>query len=135
MSNISKACKSLVERPEPVRKLNYLFLTAGFVSFRGRNDTSEGLDKRFALEFYARWKFVMEMMPLLQAAKDAGEDARVVTVLAAGSGGKVNLEDPGLERTYNAWTVGSAAPKYNDLMVEVRGYLVRIHCAYFFERT
>lgn len=61
----------------------------------------------------------MELMPLLKAAKDAGEEARVVSVLASGHGGKPNLEDPGLKKTYSVRTVASAAPLYNDLMVQV----------------
>lgn len=55
------------------------------MTLKGRDETSEGMDKKLALNYYARWKFVHDLMPLLEKAKAAGEDARVLTVLAAGS--------------------------------------------------
>jgi hypothetical protein len=43
------------------------------------------MDKKLALNYYARWKFVYDLMPLLEKAKAQGEEARVLTVLAAGT--------------------------------------------------
>lgn len=37
---------------------------------------------------------------MLQAAKDSGEEARVVSVLAAGMGGQLDREDLGVKKTY-----------------------------------
>jgi hypothetical protein len=68
-------------------------ISQGFFSMFGSfDDNGEGLDKKFCLHFYSRFKFVTELAPLLQAAKDAGEEARVVTVLAAGSGNQADLK-------------------------------------------
>ena len=64
-------------------KLNYVFVTTGFVTLRGRDETSEGLDTKLALNYYTQWKFVYELMPLMRKAKDAGEDTQVMSVLAA----------------------------------------------------
>lgn len=60
--------------------------------FGSFDDNGEGLDKKFCLHFYSRFKFVTELAPLLQAAKDAGEEARVVTVMGAGRGSRADLK-------------------------------------------
>lgn len=59
------------------------------ITLNGRDETSdsEGLDKKLALHYYARWKFIKDLIPLLRRAKDAGEDAKVLSVLGAGHGG------------------------------------------------
>lgn len=58
----------------------------------GFQDNGDGLDKKLVAHFYSRYKFFTELAPQLQAAKDAGEEARVVSVLAAGYGGTIDLE-------------------------------------------
>lgn len=52
----------------------------------------------FSLSFYSRFKFVSELLPLLQTAKNDGEEARVLTVLAAGRGGPIDLDNIGLRK-------------------------------------
>ncbi|KAJ2968568.1 hypothetical protein NUW54_g13177 [Trametes sanguinea] len=51
-------------------------------------------------------------------AKEAGEDAKVMSVLAAGHGGPVNLDDLALKKNYSALKAGLASPTYTDLMME-----------------
>jgi len=85
---------------------------------KGRDETVEGLDKKLALNYYARWKFINDLMPLLRKAKDAGEDAKVMSVLGAGTGGVIDLDDLGVKKRYNLYTAGVAAATYNDLMIE-----------------
>jgi hypothetical protein len=43
-----------------------------------------------------------------------------MTVLHAGGGGKVDLSDLGLKRTFTLSRAASAGSSYNDCMVEVR---------------
>lgn len=77
-------------------------MSAGFLTTKGGfNDNGEGIDKKLALHFYSRFKFFVELAPLLQAAKDAGEEVRVVSVLGAGHGGKLDPEDLGLTKSYS----------------------------------
>ena len=64
-------------------KINFLVLTAGALSPTS-SKTSEGLDKRVALHYYSRWTFIHGLLPALQAARDAGEDAKVMSVYATG---------------------------------------------------
>ncbi|PCH35022.1 NAD(P)-binding protein [Wolfiporia cocos MD-104 SS10] len=101
-----------------LQKVNFLVLSPGFMNLRGRDESPEGIDKRLALNYYARWKFIQDLMPLLRKARDNGEDASVMTVLAPGTGWKIDLDDLGLKKSYSAFKALSAVPTYNDLMIE-----------------
>lgn len=82
-------------------------------------DNGEGLDELFVLSFYARFKFVSELLPLLQSAKDAGEEARVLTVLAAGRGGPVDMDNIGLKNNYTPRMGMMQGVTYCSLAIEV----------------
>ncbi|KAF9515445.1 hypothetical protein BS47DRAFT_1262634, partial [Hydnum rufescens UP504] len=125
MSNVSAACKSLTSNStsssagsRPLTKLNFLFMTPGILSTRGFTPTSEGIDRKLSLNFYTRFKFAMELAPLLEAAADAGEDARVISVLAPGTGRKIDAQDLGLKKSYTLIRAASMASTANDLMVQ-----------------
>lgn len=64
-------------------------------------DNGEGVDVGYAINFYGRWKFFLELQPYLEAAADAGEDARVVSILAAGLGAKMDRDDLGLRKSWS----------------------------------
>ncbi|KAG8931698.1 hypothetical protein FRC03_002914 [Tulasnella sp. 419] len=115
LSNISQACSNLKTR---ITSLNYLVLSQGIFTFSDRIETSEGLEIKLALHFYGRWKFVDELMGLLQKAKQKGEEARVMSVLAAGYGKAIDTDDLGLKKHFSLMNAGTTAPTYNDLMVE-----------------
>jgi len=115
MKNVQSTTTSLIST---LPKLNYVFATPGYLTRRGRGETSEGLDRKLALNYYARWKFTYDLMPLLRKAKDAGEDAKVMSVLAAGNGGPIDLDDLGLKKEFTLSAAGVAAATYNDLMME-----------------
>lgn len=89
------------------------------MTLRGRDETTEGIDKKLAVDYYSRWTFVHDLMPLLRKAKDAGEDAKYMSVLAAGEGGVIDLDNLGLKNGYSLPSVVVAAATYNDLMIEV----------------
>lgn len=116
MKNVHSATDSLKSRLE---RTNYLFLTCGTANHMGpRDETEEGLDKMVALRYYARWKFIYDLQPLLKAAKDKGEAASVVSVMVAGMGKKVDMDDFGLKKTYSTWNMIFSPPTYNDAMIE-----------------
>jgi hypothetical protein len=50
---------------------------------------------------------------------DADEDAKVMSVLGAGAGGEIDLNDLGLKKHYSVLNAALAAPTYTDLMFEV----------------
>ena len=117
MKNVHATTTELLSR---LPKVNFLVQSPGFLTLRGRDETEEGLDKKMALNYYARWKFTHDLMPLLRKAKDAGEDAKVFSVLAAGKGGEIDLDDLGLKKNYSVLGSAMTTPTYNDLMFEVR---------------
>ncbi|EJU04842.1 NADP-binding protein [Dacryopinax primogenitus] len=115
MDEIAKVSADLRER---LPKLNYLFLSQGILTMKGRTETTEGIDRKLALHLYGRWKFVFELMPLLDRAKGMGEEARVVTVLSAGGNGKVIWDDLDLKKNYSLVTAKNHATTGNDIMVD-----------------
>ncbi|KAI0769759.1 hypothetical protein BD413DRAFT_556645 [Trametes elegans] len=115
MRNVQATTSALLAR---LPKLNFLVLSPGLFHFRGREDTEEGIDRRLGLHYYTRWKFIYDLLPLLRKAKDAGEDAKVMSVLAPGSGRPIDLDDLGLKKNYSFPKAGVASPTYTDLAME-----------------
>jgi hypothetical protein len=105
-------------------KVNFLVMSPGFLTLMGRDETEEGIDKKLALNYYARWKCLYELALLLTAAEDKGEDAKVMSILAAGKGGQIDLDDLGLKKNYSVRNAAMASPTYTDLMMEVSLYLL-----------
>ena len=116
MRNVQATTTSLRER---LPKINFLMLSPGLFNLHGRDETVEGIDKRLGLHYYARWKFVYDLLPLVRRAKDAGEDAKIMSILGAGHGGPVDLNNLGLKKSFSPAKAGLASPTYTDLMFEV----------------
>ncbi|GLB40820.1 putative KR domain containing protein [Lyophyllum shimeji] len=115
MRNVEAVTKDLRAR---MPKINFLVMSPGYMALRGRDETEEGLDRKLAVHYYARWKFVDGLLPALRRAKAAGEDARVLSVLSAGHGAEIDLDDLGLKKTFSVSKAAVQAPTYNDLMLQ-----------------
>ncbi|KAF5008996.1 hypothetical protein FDECE_4759 [Fusarium decemcellulare] len=61
-----------------------LFLSAGYLPFTGRQETSEGLEASQVVSYYSHVVFIMRLLPQLREAAKSSESARVINVLAAG---------------------------------------------------
>ncbi|EGO04070.1 hypothetical protein SERLA73DRAFT_175808 [Serpula lacrymans var. lacrymans S7.3] len=118
MKNVHSMTRGLLSR---LPKLNFLVLSPGILTLKGRDETDEGIDRKLALHYYARWKITNDLLPLLRKAKDVGEDAKMITVLGAGYGGKVYLDDLGLKSNYSLANAGNVGCSYNDMMVQEFG--------------
>lgn len=60
------------------------------------------------------------LIPLLQKAKDAGEDAKVMSVLSGGlDSGEIDLNDLGLKTGYSPAAAARTTATYNNLMIQV----------------
>ncbi|KAG6879025.1 hypothetical protein C0992_005775 [Termitomyces sp. T32_za158] len=116
MKNVESVTKDLLAR---VPKINFLVMSPGIMTMKGRDETEEGIDTKLAVHYYARWKFIDRLIPALVKAKEAGEDAKVLSVLAAGKGGDIDLSDLGLKKTFSVTNAALATPTYNDLMLQV----------------
>lgn len=90
LRKVDEACKEIQAKE---KKVNLLFMTIGYVTMKGRNETAEGLDHKFALHYYARARFMQKLAPLLdEAANDADAKARLSRV--------VSVYDPALGKNY-----------------------------------
>ena len=124
--NVAEVTAGLLER---LPKVNYIVLTSGgtppiWSAIRGiQHPTKEGLDRIIALNVYSRAKFLLDLVPLLQKARDAGEDARVLDVLAAGYGGPIDFNDMGLRKTYGLTKIRPTTVTYTDMIMEVSNTL------------
>ena len=113
-----------------VEEINYLCMSQGIMTMKTKDDTEEGIDRKMSLHFYSRYRipilgltisFLLGnlLLPKLEKSADKGEDARVLSVLAAGKGGAIDLNDLGLKDSYGLKRKADSATTYNDLMIEV----------------
>jgi hypothetical protein len=115
MKNVKTASEEILAQ---YLKINHLIMSPGFLATSGRDETSEGIDKNLAVHYYARWKFIDRLLPALRQAKEAEEESRVFSVLAAGTASA--KDDLGLKKGYSVQAAAYFAPTYNDLMIQAR---------------
>lgn len=116
MKNVETATTDILSRYSTI---NFLVLSTGIMTMKGRDETEEGLDTKLAVHYYSRWKFIKDLLPTLNKASSEGQDAKVFSVLAPGKGGEIDLNDLGLKKTFSVTNAALQAPTYNDLMMEV----------------
>ncbi|CAN9169046.1 unnamed protein product [Alternaria alternata] len=80
LSEVQRVCDR-IKRLEG--SIDLLFMTAGYVNFSGRHNTSEGLEISHALEFYSRICFTQNLLPLLRSSGRA----RVMSIRSGGMEG------------------------------------------------
>lgn len=102
LRKVDEACREIKEKE---KKVNLLFMTIGTMTMAGRTETEEGLDRKFALHYYARTRFVHQLAPLLDAA--AAHDAATGSPLSR----VVSVYDPTLGK-------GSNVPDFTDLSLK-----------------
>jgi hypothetical protein len=62
------------------------------------------------------------LIPKLERAAEKGEEARVLSVLGAGSGGTIDVNNLGLSNA-GLKRKADSSTTYTDLMIEVRPYV------------
>ncbi|KAL2433601.1 Oxidoreductase [Exophiala dermatitidis] len=85
LKSVDNVCHEIKSKEETI---NLLFLTTGTM-VTGK-DTDEGLNYPAAVTFYARMRFIVNLLPLVRKATDL---RRVVTVFAATKEGPVDTGD------------------------------------------
>jgi NAD(P)-dependent dehydrogenase (short-subunit alcohol dehydrogenase family) len=112
LKKVDEVCKDIQEMEE---KVNVLVLTTGMMTYKGRDETNEGLDKKLSLHYYARMRFIANLLPQLNAAANsppstsarATEErkprglASVVSVLEAGGEAQLIQDDLSLKSNYS----------------------------------
>ncbi|PWY68619.1 hypothetical protein BO70DRAFT_344715 [Aspergillus heteromorphus CBS 117.55] len=127
LTNVDSVCAEIAAKE---KKLNLLFMTPGYLTLKGRDETAEGLDRKFVLHYYARMRFITNLLPLLTAAaEDASANtnarlSRVVSVLdphasiRAGGAGKLDLADLSLKHTFSLKSCGAHTTIMGNLFLE-----------------
>ncbi|KAG9046097.1 hypothetical protein FS837_005084 [Tulasnella sp. UAMH 9824] len=121
MKNVVKAAEEVKHKISEAdgnkSTLNYLVLSQGILTMKGFDPTSEGIDRKLALHFYGRWKFVDELLPLLQKASSDGEEARVMSILDPKVSAPLDTTDLGLKIAFSLSKAANHATSYNDNFV------------------
>ncbi|KAF3390018.1 hypothetical protein DPV78_011854 [Talaromyces pinophilus] len=101
--------KSLQER-----KLDILIMTQGVMTFEGRLETPEGIDRKMALDYYGRQLLVREMTPILE------ENAWVIFVLNGKESipSHLNWNDLDMKNAYTVWGAAKQAAVMLDISVQ-----------------
>lgn len=116
-----KAIREVTSRlNNELTKVNYIVVSTGFFSMTGRDPTPEGIDRRLACNFYARFRFIYDLIPLIDKAAANGEDVGVMSVLSAGRGGAVDITDLGLLKGYSLRNAENYGSTCTDSAFEVR---------------
>lgn len=115
LRNVDDVCKKIKERED---RVNVLFMTCGFFTMKGgRQDTEEGLDRKLALHYYTRARFIEKLAPLLKAASSPNTMSpstptlsRVISILDGRTGlsATPNFADLALEKP-GAYGLAAAA--------------------------
>ncbi|PVF95841.1 NAD(P)-binding protein [Serendipita vermifera] len=115
MKNVHEAVQQITSK---IDKINYLVCSIGGLGLV-RTETEEGNELSFATRVYARLKFFHELMPLVQKAKAAGEDGRIMSILAAGLGGPIDLNDLEATQGFGMMKGNAYSATYNDVIIKV----------------
>ncbi|KAG9003946.1 hypothetical protein FRB90_011084 [Tulasnella sp. 427] len=117
MRNITSAAKDITEKLN-VTKINYLALSQGGYPLGPNQPCLNGIDRRMVLEFYSRWKFIDELLPLLELAATTKEEARVLIIKGPTQKQVIDPEDFGLRKNSSALVQTKATCIYNNMFVE-----------------
>ncbi|GLB02736.1 hypothetical protein AtubIFM57258_006200 [Aspergillus tubingensis] len=98
LKNVDTTCREIAQKES---KVNLLFLSAGILTTQGRTETTEGLDRKLSLHYYARMRFADNLLPLLNQAASSDRLARVVSVFSPGNEGKLIEDDLELRSNYS----------------------------------
>ncbi|KAG9003945.1 hypothetical protein FRB90_011083, partial [Tulasnella sp. 427] len=107
-----------IKRKVPEGGLNYLVLSQGIWPFGEAKPALNGIDARFVLNFYSRWKFVDELMPLLEKAGNNGQDARVMSVLNPSVKIPIDLDDLGMKKGDSGFARANMSTAYTNVLIE-----------------
>ena len=110
IKNVDLACEEIKSKE---KKVDILFLSAGFLSWDGRNgmavpismriqgwyavDTPEGIDVAQSLRYYSRLRFVHDLLPLLTASPVP----RVISILGGGKENAIDLNDLEVKKDFS----------------------------------
>lgn len=99
-------------------KINFIVVSPGSSRMGGRDETSEGIDRTMACGFYARFKMIYDLAPLVEKAAENGEQTGVMSVFAAGKSSAIDLNDLGLVKIFTMGRAYNQMVTYKDSVFE-----------------
>ncbi|KAK9482729.1 hypothetical protein V1527DRAFT_475450 [Lipomyces starkeyi] len=79
------------------QNLDLVFLSAGYLSLAGRQETSEGIDTFCSLCYFGRLRIIDNLLPLLSASLNP----RVISIFNAGKERAIDINDLELRNSYS----------------------------------
>jgi len=111
IKNVDTICDEIKAKEQ---KLDYIFVSTGYLTLEGRKETSEGIDTLAALDYYSRLRIIHNLLPLLRAATLP----RVISVLGGGGEEKLNINDIELRNDYSLIKAAGQYTTQNTLAFE-----------------
>ncbi|KAI9849119.1 MAG: hypothetical protein M1837_005349 [Sclerophora amabilis] len=114
LKSVDTACDEIRAKEE---RVNVLFMSQGVLNMK-QDVTPEGLDRKFSLHYYSRIRFASNLLPQLTTASKSGGLSRVISVLAAGTEGRISLDDLALKANYSLGKCATHAGTMNSFAAE-----------------
>ncbi|KAL8699833.1 MAG: hypothetical protein Q9201_005780 [Fulgogasparrea decipioides] len=114
LESVDECCEKIKGMIGEGTGLDLLYMSQGFLSFGGRDETKEGLDTLLSLPYYSRLRFVHNLLPLLSRAYFP----HVVSVLAAGREGRIYEDDLSLKYNYGVLACANHGTTMTSLVFE-----------------
>ncbi|KAH8821562.1 hypothetical protein F5884DRAFT_93242 [Xylogone sp. PMI_703] len=111
MKEVDRVCDEIKSKES---KVDILFISPGYITMGGKEETQEGIDTLHALRYYTRIRFTYNLLPLLNASPSA----RVITILAGGKEQPLDLTDLEVRRDYDAFKAARVPTTQMTLALE-----------------
>ncbi|KFY32922.1 hypothetical protein V495_08597 [Pseudogymnoascus sp. VKM F-4514 (FW-929)] len=132
LGEVDRVCAEIAKKESHI---NLIVQTQGNMNLRGRDgkhtrppmdflhlllaESHEGIDRKFALNYYSRMRFISNLLPLLQtAASKPPHFSRTLSVLSAGWEGKLDFQDLELKNTFSRSKCATQSTTMNSIMTE-----------------
>ncbi|OBT68850.1 hypothetical protein VE03_02045 [Pseudogymnoascus sp. 23342-1-I1] len=116
LAEVDRVCAEITKKESHI---NLIVQSQGNMNLRGRDESHEGIDRKFTLNYYSRMRFISNLLPLLQtAATKPPHFSRTLSVLSAGWEGKLDFEDLELKNTFSRPKCATHTTTMNSLMTE-----------------
>ncbi|PVG01537.1 NAD(P)-binding protein [Serendipita vermifera] len=99
-------------------KINFIITSTGVTDIKGREETADGIDRKMSGYFYARFRFIHDLAPLVEKAAEDGEHVAIASIFAAGRGVAVDLNDLGLVKGYGLVAMRRHSATYTDCVMQ-----------------
>ncbi|RFU26899.1 hypothetical protein B7463_g9453, partial [Scytalidium lignicola] len=111
MKEVDRVCDEIKSKE---KKIDILFVSPGYITMGAKEETQEGIDTLHALRYYARLRFIYNLLPLLNASPSA----RVISILAAGKEKPLDTTDLEVRHNYDAIKAAGVATTQMTLALE-----------------